>query len=43
MTREQKRWCCITRQQKIKAETVGDSKGEVETKALPDSLVYMLA
>ena len=28
---------------KIEAEAVGDTKGEVETKALPQTLAYMLA
>ena len=31
------------KQKKIEAETVGDTKGELETKSLPNRLAYMRA
>ena len=35
--------CCMTHYPKMEAKAIGDTHGEVKTKALLDTLAYMLA
>ena len=35
--------CCMTHKPKMEAKAIGDTHGEVKSKALLDTLAYMLA